>query len=60
MKNYLFGNLENGDYFFVECENETEINRVLLRNNIDPDKVVRCSGVYTYTEVEILGYNSYC
>lgn len=59
MKNYLFEDLENGGYFFVECADETEIDEILLANDIDPESVVRCPGVYTCTEAEILGYDTY-
>ena len=58
MKNFLFEDLENGGYFFVQCDNELEVEEILIANDIDPDEVVLL-GDYTDREAEIMGYDTY-
>lgn len=58
MTNFLFEDLENGGYFFVQCDNELEIEDILIANDIDPDEVVLV-GEYDDHEAEILGYDTY-
>ena len=33
MTNFLFEDLENGGYFFVQCDNELEVEEILLAND---------------------------
>lgn len=58
MTNFLFEDLENGGYFFVQCDNELEIEEILIANDIDPDEVVLV-GEFSDHEAEILGYDTY-
>lgn len=58
MKNFLFEDLENGGYFFVQCDNELEVEEILLANGFDPDEVMLL-GEYTDHEAEIMGYDTY-
>ena len=58
MSNFLFEVLENGGYFFVQCDNELEIEEILIANDIDPDEVVLV-GEFSDHEAEILGYDTY-
>lgn len=58
MKNFLFENVETGERFFVQCDNEMECEEILLANEIDPDEVIMLD-VYDDHEAEILGYDTY-
>lgn len=58
MLNYLCEDLENGGYFFVQCEDESEVDEILLANDFDLDQV-DIYGIYTDEEAEILGYDTY-
>ena len=55
MNNFLFED-ENGEYFFVECD---ELEEAL--DIVDGmDFMATYTGqIYTYTEAEILGYDTY-
>ena len=50
--------IESGERFFVQCDNELEIEEILLANDIDPDEV-ELLGDYDDHEAEILGYDTY-
>ena len=58
MLNYLCEDLENGGYFFVQCEDECELDEILLANEFDLDEI-EILGVYDDEEAEILGYDTY-
>ena len=58
MTNFLMEDFETGERFFVQCDNELEIEDILLANDIDPDSV-ELLGDYTDHEAEILGYDTY-
>ena len=58
MKNFLFEDLENGGYFFIQCDNELECEEILLANEFDPDQVVLLD-VLDDEEAETLGYDTY-
>ena len=58
MKNFLFEDLESGERFFVQCDNELECEAILLENDIDLDEVILLD-VYDDDEAEILGYDTY-
>jgi len=58
MNNFLFENVETGERFFVQCDNEMECEEILLANEIDPDEVIMLD-VYDDHEAEILGYDTY-
>ncbi len=58
MKNFLFEDVESGERFFVQCDNELACEAILLENEIDPDEVILLD-VYNDNEAEILGYDTY-
>lgn len=58
MNNYLCEDLENGGYFFVQCETIDEVEEILLKNDIDPNEV-DILDVYCDEDAEILGYDTY-
>ena len=58
MRNFLMEDFETGERFFVQCDNELEIEEILLANDIDPDGV-ELLGDYDDHEAEILGYDTY-
>jgi hypothetical protein len=58
MKNFLFEDLENGGYFFVQCDNELECEDILLANEFDLDEVELLDVLDDY-EAELLGYDTY-
>ena len=58
MKNFLMEDIDSGERFFVQCDNELEIEEILLANDIDPDEV-ELLGDYDDHEAEILGYDTY-
>jgi hypothetical protein len=58
MKNFLFEDLENGGYFFVQCDNELECEEILLINEINPDEVALID-VVDDAVAEAMGYDTY-
>ena len=58
MRNFLFEDLENGGYFFVQCDDELECEEILLANEFDPDQVVLLDEVDDAV-AEIMGYDTY-
>ena len=58
MKNFLFDDLENGGYFFVQCDNELECEDILLANEFDLDEVVLLD-VVDDDVAEAMGYDTY-
>lgn len=58
MKNFLFEDLVNGGYFFVQCDNELECEDILLDNGFDLYDV-RLLDVLDDYEAELLGYDTY-
>lgn len=58
MNNFLFEDLENGGYFFVQCDTELDCEEILLANEIDPDQVILLDVVDDKT-AEIMGYDTY-
>ena len=58
MLNFLFEDLENGGYFFVQCDNELECEEILLANEFDPDQVVMLD-VVDDDMAEAMGYDTY-
>jgi hypothetical protein len=58
MYNFLFEDVESGERFFVQCEDETKCEAILLANDINPDEVIMLDA-YDDTEAEILGYDTY-
>ena len=58
MNNFLFEDLENGGYFFVQCEDESEIDEILLNNGFDLEQVDLLDVVDDET-AEIYGYDTY-
>ena len=61
MKNYLF-EIVSGDYegeeFFVQAENKTDAFTVARQVAADGGKV-RCTGIYSDEDADILGYDTY-
>jgi hypothetical protein len=58
MKNFLFEDLNSGERFFVQCDNELECEEILLTNEIDPNEVVLLD-VVDDDVAEIMGYDTY-
>lgn len=58
MKNFLFEDLESGERFFVQCDNELECEEILLANEIDPDEIVLID-VVDDDVAEAMGYDTY-
>lgn len=58
MLNYLCEDLENGGYFFVQCEDETQVDEILLENGFDLNEV-DILDVMDDETAEILGYDTY-
>lgn len=58
MYNFLFEDIESGERFFVQSEDETKCEAILLANDINPDEVIMLDA-YDDTEAEILGYDTY-
>jgi hypothetical protein len=58
MKNFLFEDLNSGERFFVQCDNELECEEILLANEIDPNEVVLLD-VVDDDVAEIMGYDTY-
>lgn len=58
MNNYLFEDLENGGYFFVQCETEKEAMQILRDNGFDLNQVDLLDIVDDET-AEIYGYDTY-
>lgn len=58
MNNYLFEDLENGGYFFVQCADESEIDEILLNNGFDPNECLMLA-VFDDIDAEALGYDTY-
>lgn len=58
MLNYLCQDNESGEVFFVQCEDETELDEILLANDFDLDEI-EILGVYDDEDAEILGYDTY-
>ena len=58
MIDYLFMDNESGEQFFVECHYFDECQQILADNEIGWE-TVELLGVYTPTEAEILGYDTF-
>lgn len=58
MKNYLCEDLENGGYFFVQCDSMEEAEEILLENGFDLDEI-DILDVMDDEDAEILGYDTY-
>lgn len=58
MKNFLFEDLNSGERFFVQCDNELECEEILLANEIDPNEVILLD-VVDDDVAEIMGYDTY-
>ena len=58
MKNYLCEDLENGGYFFVQCQDESEVDEILLANDFDLNEV-DILDVMDDETAEIYGYDTY-
>ena len=58
MKNYLCEDLENGGYFFVQCETIEEAEEILLDNGFNLEEVDFLDVVDDET-AEIYGYDTY-
>ena len=58
MKNFLFEDNENGERFFVQCDNELGCEEILLANEINPDEVVLID-VVDDVVAEAMGYDTY-
>lgn len=56
--NFLFEDEESGELFFVQCDDETKCEAILLKNGFDLDKVFQI-GVYDNKDAEALGYDTY-
>ena len=58
MIDYLFIDNESGEQFFVECHDFEECQQILADNEIEWE-TVELLGIYTPTEAEILGYDTF-
>ena len=58
MNNYLCEDLENGGYFFVQCNSIEEAEEILLENGFNLDDVDFLDIVDDET-AEIYGYDTY-
>lgn len=58
MMNYLCEDLENGGYFFVQCNSIEEAEAILLENDFNLDEIDFLDVVDDET-AEIMGYDTY-
>ena len=58
MTNYLCEDLENGGYFFVQCNSIEEAEAILLENDFNLDEIDFLDEVDDET-AEIMGYDTY-
>lgn len=60
MKNYLF-EIVSGDYegeeFFVQANSKSEA--LAIAHDVAVSNKIRCLGIYTDEEAEIMGYDTY-
>lgn len=58
MWDFLFEDIESGEWFFVECNNLEEAQVILEMSGFQPNEI-KFYGKYTTDEADILGYDTY-